>query len=243
MDNLMRKYDDSSNGKISYAEFSARMGPFLEASAENAARLMLSSEEVKGALGDDAAVAVLSSMPAKSSGGGSGSGVPRRPSTAAASVGGSGAPRMYRAPSIATADMDLSNTENKMRRVLGRSWVNVYKEIKKENGGSAAVLPGDAFRDRMAEKGVPLTSKEVRAIALRYGAEGNVDVEKVMSATFKTGASPSKPTRPASAAPRPAVAAAVRAGAGRPPLGANARPQSAMVRSPGSTMSGSKMLF
>jgi Ca2+-binding EF-hand superfamily protein len=232
LDVLLKKYDDSGNGRVSYAEFAQHMGPFLEATPENAARLMLSADEVKGALGEEAGARLAAAAAAQPAAASASSAA--RPSSSA------GGPRLQRAPSIATADMDLSNTENKMRRVLGRSWVNVYKDVKKSSGTTA--VSGETFRDVMAEKGVPLTSKEVRAIALRYGAgSGEVDVEKVMNGTFKSGpSSPTKAARPSTAVPRPGAG-----GAGRPPMGGTARPQSAAaVRSPGGMSSASsKMLF
>jgi Ca2+-binding EF-hand superfamily protein len=96
--------------------------------------------------------------------------------------------RAHRAGSIATSQFDVSNTEEKMRRVLGRSWVAVYRDVKKSEGVDPSSLEGDQFRDIMAEKGVPLTAKEVRALSLKYhGGEGqaSINVNKLMKETFK----------------------------------------------------------
>lgn len=84
-----------------------------------------------------------------------------------------------------------------MRKVLGRSWLTVADDLTrkasgKEEGGKSKGVPGTLLRDALAEKGVALTSKEVRAITSRYGkasarAEGMrpesvpVDVTKLFS--------------------------------------------------------------
>jgi hypothetical protein len=76
-----------------------------------------------------------------------------------------------------------------MRRVLGRSWVQVYREVKNNEsvGGNTSSVQGDKFRDLMAEQGVPLTGKEVRALGTKYGASSSqgINVDKLMKETFK----------------------------------------------------------
>jgi len=98
-------------------------------------------------------------------------------STGAASVSGSAsnnAPnRAHRAGSIATSQFDVGTTEEKMRRVLGRSWVAVYRDVRKQEGVDPSNIGGEKFRDFMAEKGVPLTGKEVRALSLKYHGNGD----------------------------------------------------------------------
>lgn len=67
--------------------------------------------------------------------------------------------------------VDLHETEVKMRKILGKSWTHVYKDIrKKQERDAGSVISTHRFRDLMAERGVPLTSKEVRALARRYSA-------------------------------------------------------------------------
>jgi hypothetical protein len=94
--------------------------------------------------------------------------------------------------------MDVNATEAKMRHVLGKSWVHVYKQVK----GTESAVSGDSFRDMMAERGVPLTSKEVRALSLKYSAgDGALDAEKLLTSTFSGKNSAPKPpvARPGSA--------------------------------------------
>jgi hypothetical protein len=94
--------------------------------------------------------------------------------------------------------MDVNATEAKMRHVLGKSWVHVYKQVK----GNESAVSGDSFRDMMAERGVPLTSKEVRALSLKYSAgDGALDAEKLLTSTFSGKNSAPKPpvARPGSA--------------------------------------------
>jgi hypothetical protein len=69
--------------------------------------------------------------------------------------------------------MDLDRTGAKMRKVLGRSWLTVADDLTRKasgkEGGKSKGVPGTLLRDALAEKGVALTSKEVRAITSRYG--------------------------------------------------------------------------
>lgn len=88
--------------------------------------------------------------------------------------------------SVATANLDLEPTYAKMRKVLGKSALTVLAgDIKKKAiaqaskyGGdvaslSSGVVPASIVRDSLAERGVALTSKEVRAISMRYHGSGS----------------------------------------------------------------------
>ena len=124
----------------------------------------------------------------------------------AAAGAGAGA---RRAGSVATSQLDVNATEEKMRRVLGKSWTAVFKQVK---DSEAAPRP-DAFRDMMAERGVPLTSKEVRALGLKYSADGGaIDAQRLLTSTFGGKAGP----RPGSAA---APGAAAKSAFSKPPAG------------------------
>jgi hypothetical protein len=91
--------------------------------------------------------------------------------------------------------MDLSATHAKMKKVLGRSMQSVMEDVKKKTGSPK--VDGDVFRDHLASAGVPLTGKEVRAIALKYGDDRNhVQVDKLLAASGRTAASPSTKTTP-----------------------------------------------
>jgi hypothetical protein len=113
---------------------------------------------------------------------------------------------------VATANLDLSPTAQKMRKVLGRQGMTaVLGDAKKiaakratEGGASspsAAVVPASQLRDTMAKHGVPLTAKEVRALSLKYHGEGGaaatrtadgvVDVEAMLRDTFISNGPPS----------------------------------------------------
>ena len=158
------------------------------------------------------AAAARAAAPAAHHGGGS----------AAAHHGGAAhhgvaAAAVRRAGSVATSQLDVNATEEKMRRVLGKSWTAVYKQVK---DAEAAPRP-DAFRDMMAERGVPLTSKEVRALGLKYGAgEGAIDAQRLLTSTFQGKAAP----RPGSAA----VGAGAKSAFSKPPSAAgSARPGTA----------------
>jgi len=117
--------------------------------------------------------------------------------------------------SVATAALDLAPIGAKLRRVLGSSWSAVMGEALKSSvkkGGEGALVSGTILRDTLAAKGVALTSKELRALSLRYhgsgpavtrSEEGVVDVEALMAATFvKAGAR--QHTSPRAVKPSPA---------------------------------------
>ena len=103
-----------------------------------------------------------------------------------------------RSDATSVGSVDVTETENKMRRILGRSWVNVYKDIRKQQEREASsVISTHRFRDAMAARGVPLTSTEVRALARRYSAatpdpdsDGrDLDYAQLMRTTFNAPAS------------------------------------------------------
>jgi Ca2+-binding EF-hand superfamily protein len=216
METLFQKYDQNRNGELDYPEFEKWMGPLMEVSDGNLKRLGLermSAEELaearKGQGGGGATGAVRrasASGPSgarRASGSGpsgrraSGSGLPRRP--------GAGDD----AQSVVTAAMDLDPIAQKMRRVLGKAWMNVARDVEKKAEHEAAragtalpqggLVPASVLRDTLAERGVPLTSKEVRAISLKYhgsgtpasrGIDGAVDVERMTAAMFSGSARP-----------------------------------------------------
>ena len=94
------------------------------------------------------------------------------------------------AETVNTANMDLSATHAKMKKVLGRSMQSVMEDVKKKTGSPK--VEGEVFRDHLASAGVPLTGKEVRAIALKYGDDrSHVQVDKLLAATSRTSSSPS----------------------------------------------------
>ena len=78
---------------------------------------------------------------------------------------------------VATANLDLSATHSKMRRVLGRNWVVVMSELKKKGARN-----GELFRDELAKSGVPLTGKEVRAFGLQHGPDLAKGLQEVFAA-------------------------------------------------------------
>ena len=88
------------------------------------------------------------------------------------------------AETLATANLDLSATHARMKKVLGKNWTVVLADLKKKG----AARNGEEFRDAMAKSGVPLTGKEVRALELKFsaGAGAGIDVDKLMSSTFKS---------------------------------------------------------
>ena len=97
------------------------------------------------------------------------------------------------AETVNTANMDLSATHAKMKKVLGRSMQSVMEDVKKKTGSPK--VEGEVFRDHLASAGVPLTGKEVRAIALKYGDDRNhVQVDKLIAASSRTASSPSSKT-------------------------------------------------
>jgi hypothetical protein len=237
IDLLMQKYDVDKNGLLDYPEFEKWMGPLMELSDGNLRRLGLEKmpadelaelRRMMGVTGADAPAAsgAPPPLPPTHRGSTAGSvaaggaaaavrarvsiGGARPSSAAAAGPGRAGATiRFDDGRSVATATMDLDPIAAKMRRVLGKSWMNVAKDIQAEaqreaqrssgvlgsvaaNAGSG-VVPASVMRDALATKGVALTSKEVRALSLKYHGsgvpatrtvDGAVDVSRVMADVF-----------------------------------------------------------
>jgi Ca2+-binding EF-hand superfamily protein len=155
MQSLLSKYDTASNGSINYDDLNARLSPLLLESESNAFLLGL------GGLPQSAVRTKPQST--KSS---------RAPS------------RQSDAMSVATDAINLDDVEAKMKRVLGRSWTKVYGDMQRKQTQSGDVT-NDQFRDSMAKSGVPLTSKEVRALARKYAStQGGMDYSKCFDATF-----------------------------------------------------------
>jgi hypothetical protein len=210
-----------------YPEFEKWMGPLMELSDGNLNRLCMErippSElaEMRANMGIALPSSTASKPPAHS--GAASTGTAHRP----VGAGAGPAPAAARsaasnddARSVATAAMDLDPIAQKMRRVLGKTWMNVARDIERKaereavRAGSAApsktgVVSASLVRDALAEKGVPLTSKEVRAISLKYHGggvpstrtvDGSVDVSRVMSDVF--GASGARRPHTAAAAMR-----------------------------------------
>ncbi len=55
----------------------------------------------------------------------------------------------------------------------------------KKPAAPSAIVPGELLRDALAKRGVPLTSKEVRALSLRYkgagSADGTINVDRLVA--------------------------------------------------------------
>jgi Ca2+-binding EF-hand superfamily protein len=227
---LIKRYDPDGDGSISYDEFCKMVGPLIHPDAVNTSKSFTTMMEVSGAQDglvhdpnkknrhkakeDDeviggagsassdpqpvAAEDKISAPVAVSASASSSKSIVAPMARAASATSASGVPLLRRAGSVATSQMDVNATEAKMRHVLGKSWVHVYKQVK----GNESAVSGDSFRDMMAERGVPLTSKEVRALSLKYSAgDGALDAEKLLTSTFSGKNSAPKPpvARPGSA--------------------------------------------
>ena len=147
--------------------------------------------------------------------------------------------------SIATSQWDLEVTEEKMRKVLGRSWKQVYRGMKRKQAkeGGPGLSTG-RFRDELAEKGVPLTSKEVRALAQAYPPSGrhssrgsHVDYGSLLKNAFAGSAGGSSSRRRAVAARAPRSSG--RRGGGGPLSGAMSARLSSSRSTAASEISGS----
>jgi Ca2+-binding EF-hand superfamily protein len=228
---LIKRYDPDGDGSISYDEFCKMVGPLIHPDAINTSKSFTTMMEVSGAqdgLSHDpnkkmrhkpkeeeeviggtgshsdpqpvsAEDKISAPVGVSSSSSSSSQSILAPIARAGASSGVSGVPPLRRAGSVATSQMDVNATEAKMRHVLGKSWVHVYKQVK---GTESSAVSGDSFRDMMAERGVPLTSKEVRALSLKYSAgDGTLDAEKLLTSTFSGKNSAPKPpvARPGSA--------------------------------------------
>ncbi len=106
------------------------------------------------------------------------------------------------APPAPVAPVDVNKLEERMRKALGRGWVHAAADIKK-SAGTGRLLP-ETVRDILAERAVPMTSREAAALAQRYGAPtGGIDADKMLQHVFKApfaGAAPTKTARIAVAA-------------------------------------------
>lgn len=186
---LVEKYDQNGDGGISYDELAARLGPLMKGGDHAAAALGMHIE-VEGA------------EPVSSYAGSRGSTAAESKHSAFAQ-GGKRTPRKdvdwdrmsfddaASVSTLSTSAVDVKGVEARMRRVLGRSWMSVYKGLQKEQVSGS--VSSDRFRDLMAKRGVPLTSKEVRALGRAHGvpaaaATGGIPYEDVMRATFSKGA-------------------------------------------------------
>lgn len=182
VEDLAMRYDANGDGGVSCDELVARLG-----------FLMHGSDAAKAALGLDTPLPAAAGSGA-SSARGSVRGSARQESKArdvewdslsydddAASIA-----------SVSTSAVDVRGVEARMRQVLGRSWVKVYKDMKKKQGAAGGV-GADHFRDAMAKRGVPLTSKEIRALQRAHSsgassARSGVAYEDIMRSTFsRTG--------------------------------------------------------
>lgn len=226
IETLIQKYDLNRNGDLDYPEFEKWMGPLMELTDGNLRRLYLermSAEEAAAAqkeYGIIPAVSSSSSITGKPPAGGAMAAVRAQTASATNRKGISASNKNDDAMSIATANMDLDPIAQKMRRVLGKHWMNVAKDIHHKaerevirTGGSTTGLDksgvsASVVRDALAEKGVPLTSKEIRAISLKYhgngipstrNLDGIIDVDKAFTSLVGTGHSSSRPPRPSTA--------------------------------------------
>jgi len=191
---LIMKYDRDGDGGVSYDELNALLSPLLMENPGTAELLGISDARdrlitLHNENGEDGEMGEAETAVEETK---DGSSVDARPTvpklSLAGSVGGSKMSVASSARSVATRDIDLVSTESKMRKILGKSWLGAYKSMKKkeQKDGSDGLTTG-RFRDAMAERGVPLTSKEVRALALKYSARGakssrgsNLDYGKLM---------------------------------------------------------------
>ena len=220
IETLIQKYDLNRNGDLDYPEFEKWMGPLMELSDGNLKRLYLermSAEEmlqVQQEMGITPTVVLSSQSNASKPPVGGGMAAVRAHSAKNKGHAINNNSKNDDAMSVATANMNLDPIAQKMRRVLGKSWMNVAKDIQHKaereairTGHSAASTTGadknaisaSVVRDALAEKGVPLTSKEIRAISLKYhgsgipatrNIDGIIDVEKAFSSLVGNGTRP-----------------------------------------------------
>ena len=109
------------------------------------------------------------------------------------------------APAAAAAPVDVNKLEERLRKALGRGWVHAAADIKKRG----AAVPADAVRDILAERAVPMTSREAAALAARYAAPtGGIDANKMLTHVFKAAFAGAELSKPKAAAPAPAARAA-----------------------------------
>lgn len=176
---IATRYDANSDGFLSYDEINARLASMLVVSESNDE--LLGMNLMPKATGPTFARKTLTGTAPPAGGAGSARSAGSRQPWDVKSVG-----------SVSTSAVDLQATEAKMRKILGRSWTAVYKDMqRKHEAGSGHGMGVTAFQDSMAKQGVPLTSKEVRALARKYtsrpsSSAASVDYERVMRGTFST---------------------------------------------------------
>jgi hypothetical protein len=267
---VLKMFDPSNKGHITYQDFSSIIGPIIHPNAKDVSKAMMDIEEASGAqdglyfnksarLGGnaldrdkakrelaadsiklgDAALPPLPSeniMPAvknpfrspKSSrdsfastekvelvGFPSSGGVlvkeDAKPAPSSASAPAAAPPALVLAP------VSVEALEDRMRKMLGRGWVHAAADIKKSAARGGRSIAPEVLRDVLAEKGVPLTSREVNALASRYSAEGGVNVEGLLTHAFKAsfaGAAP--PARKEVSASTAKLTASVKAATQQP---------------------------
>ena len=104
------------------------------------------------------------------------------------------------APAAPLAPIDLNKLEERLRKALGRGWVHAAADIKKAVGvARGSGVSAETVRDLLAERSVPMTSREAAALAQRYASPtGGIDADKMLTHVFKAsfaGAAPTKPAR------------------------------------------------
>jgi hypothetical protein len=226
---MVDRFDTNRNGKISFPEFAGRLSGYLNATDANLRRMGLErvlptppavvassapASAAPSASGGDADAAEqrrgsrvasphvdrLAATRGSAHAAVSGGAGTITPSGLSASGARPPARGLSDGASVATLDMDLGPTAAKMRKVLGRAWLQVLADVhkraalKRANSGAAAtggvlgkeaVVTGEVFRDAMAMAGVPLTGKEVRALTGKFaGGDGGLAVGKLIEATI-----------------------------------------------------------
>ena len=162
------------------------------------------------------------------SGAGAGSSASSSSSSAAPAASAAAASAAAAAPAQVLAPVSIEALEDRMRKLLGRGWVHAAADIKRQARHGGKAISSEALRDVLAEKGVPLTGREVNALASRYsssaGGSGSVDVDGLLTNAFKAsfaGAAP--PAKRASAASATSSSTASTASASARPSAATAR--------------------
>lgn len=226
LSSLSGRCTQNADGKLAYNDLVRRFSPFLHPSDIMLDKMLLEKDPAVAKARAKAAARpspVLTSPPDL--------GVAGRTLAGGSAASGSSTPK--RGPlgavaasydddrgSVATGAMDLSPTVAKLRKVLGSSWSGVLAETLKAQakvGGSGdGLVSGTVLRDMLAAKGVALTSKELRALSLRFhgggpvvtrdgDASGVVDVPALMKETFGSGKPTTSPIKLPAAALRTTV--------------------------------------
>lgn len=247
MAQITSRCEKNADGKLSYHDMIRRISPFINPSAGMLEKMMLEKDPSVMKSRERMSKASMHEAPASPS-------TPKAaPSPAQQEQAGSSAKRGFIAAaaatyddadrhSVATAALDLAPVMQRMRRVLGASWPTVLTDVSKSGKGDT-VVSGSILRDSLASKGIALTSKEVRALSLRYhGAgpavtrdgdnSGVVDVAALFKEAFAAKAAPTA----GAVSPSKAGAASRTAGASlKSPLAATA----SMSRTGGASSPGS----